>query len=125
MNDPATFSLALPNEAATAHLMADLSLLVGAGDVITLSGDLGAGKTTAARAMIRHLAGDETLEGGALDDILVGRGGRDTVLYHGLREETQLLRQADGSWLAVGPDGLVIAGTATAPRRRPANVTLN
>jgi peroxidase len=48
---------------------------------------------------------DETLEGGALDDILVGRGGRDTVLYHGLREETQLLRQADGSWLAVGPDG--------------------
>ena len=50
-------------------------------------------------------AGDETLEGGTLDDILVGRGGRDTVLYHGLREETQLLRQADGSWLAVGPDG--------------------
>ncbi|MCJ2008875.1 ATP-dependent chaperone ClpB [Methylobacterium sp. J-092] len=27
--------------------------------------------------------------------------------------------------VAVGPDGLVIAGTATAPRRRPANVTLN
>ncbi|WP_431269541.1 peroxidase family protein [Dankookia sp. P2] len=48
---------------------------------------------------------DETLEGGALDDILVGRGGRDTVVYHGLREETQLHRQADGSWLAVGPDG--------------------
>ncbi len=62
MTDPATFSLALPNEAATAHLMADLALLVGPGDVVTLTGDLGAGKTTAARAMIRYLAGDETLE---------------------------------------------------------------
>ena len=57
-----TFSLTLPNEAATAHLMADLALLVGAGDIITLSGDLGAGKTTAARAMIRYLADDEELE---------------------------------------------------------------
>ena len=42
--------------------MADLALLVGPGDVITLSGDLGAGKTVAARAMIRYLAGDETVE---------------------------------------------------------------
>src|SRR6476619_5442838 len=62
MTEPATFSLALPNETATARLMADLALLVGAGDVITLSGDLGAGKTAAARAMIRYLAGDDTLE---------------------------------------------------------------
>ena len=62
MTDPTTFSLALPNETATAHLMADLALLIGPGDVVTLSGDLGAGKTAAARAMIRYLAGDETLE---------------------------------------------------------------
>src|SRR3978361_1123521 len=62
MMDPATFSLARANETATAQLMADLALLIGAGDVITLSGDLGAGKTAAARAMIRYLAGDETLE---------------------------------------------------------------
>ena len=62
MTDPTTFSLALANETATAHLMADLALLIGPGDVITLSGDLGAGKTAAARAMIRYLAGDDALE---------------------------------------------------------------
>ena len=62
MTVPATFSLALSNETATANLMADLVLLIGPGDVITLSGDLGAGKTAAARAMIRYLAGDDALE---------------------------------------------------------------
>ena len=62
MTSPATFSIALSNEAATARLMADLALLIGPGDVITLSGDLGAGKTAAARAMIRYLADDEALE---------------------------------------------------------------
>lgn len=57
-----TFSVALADETSTAHLMADLALLIGPGDVITLSGDLGAGKTTAARALIRYLADDEELE---------------------------------------------------------------
>jgi tRNA threonylcarbamoyl adenosine modification protein YjeE len=62
MSAPTTFSLALANETATAHLMADLALLIGPGDLITLSGDLGAGKTAAARAMIRYLAGDDDIE---------------------------------------------------------------
>ena len=62
MTASTTFSLALSNETATAHLMADLALLIGPGDVITLSGDLGAGKTAAARAMIRYLADDDALE---------------------------------------------------------------
>jgi hypothetical protein len=62
MSDLTTFSLALSNETATAHLMADLALLIGPGDVITLTGDLGAGKTAAARALIRYLAGDDALE---------------------------------------------------------------
>ena len=57
-----TFSVALKNETATAQLMADLALLIGPGDVVTLSGDLGAGKSAAARAMIRYLADDEELE---------------------------------------------------------------
>jgi tRNA threonylcarbamoyl adenosine modification protein YjeE len=62
MTAPTTFSLALSNETATAQLMADLALLIGPGEVITLSGDLGAGKTAAARALIRYLADDDTLE---------------------------------------------------------------
>jgi len=62
MTGPATFSLALANETATASLMADLALLIGPGDVITLSGDLGAGKTAAARALIRYLASDDSVE---------------------------------------------------------------
>src|SRR5580700_6319967 len=62
MIGPSTFSLALANETATASLMADLALLIGAGDVITLSGDLGAGKTAAARALIRYLSSDDSVE---------------------------------------------------------------
>ena len=62
MSAPATFSVALAGETATAQLMAEIALLIRPGDVVTLSGDLGAGKTTAARALIRYLAGDDELE---------------------------------------------------------------
>src|SRR5689334_21594783 len=62
MTGTATYSVELADETATARLMADLALLIGPGDVIALSGDLGAGKTAAARALIRYLADDDSME---------------------------------------------------------------
>lgn len=55
-----TLCIPLPDETETAALGARLAILVRPGDVIALSGDLGAGKTTLARALIRRLAGADT-----------------------------------------------------------------
>lgn len=54
-------ALALPDLAATARLGAALSRRLAVGDVVALHGDLGAGKTELARAIIRAASGDEAL----------------------------------------------------------------
>ena len=52
----------LPDDLATASFGAELADGLRPGDLVLLEGDLGAGKTALARAIIRRLAGDEALE---------------------------------------------------------------
>ena len=51
----------LPDEAATAALAARIAALARPGDVIALKGELGAGKTSFARAFIRARAGRDEI----------------------------------------------------------------
>jgi tRNA threonylcarbamoyladenosine biosynthesis protein TsaE len=56
-----TFSLPLADETATEQLGATLAARLRPGDVVGLKGELSAGKTTLARAILRAAAGDPDL----------------------------------------------------------------
>lgn len=57
-----TITVDLKDAAATDQLGEDLALALRVGDCLALSGDLGAGKSSLARALIRAMAEDEALE---------------------------------------------------------------
>ena len=56
-----SYAAMLANERELRRLVIDIAVALESGDLITLSGDLGAGKTAFARALIRHLAGDASI----------------------------------------------------------------
>ncbi len=60
--DDGTISLFLEDEAATIRFGEDLALALKAGECLALSGDLGAGKSSLARAFLRAMADDDQLE---------------------------------------------------------------
>ncbi|RKE79843.1 tRNA (adenosine(37)-N6)-threonylcarbamoyltransferase complex ATPase subunit type 1 TsaE [Rhizobium sp. AG855] len=59
---PDLIELVLPDETATVELGEDLALALQAGDCVALWGDLGAGKSTLCRALLRAVADDPDLE---------------------------------------------------------------
>jgi tRNA threonylcarbamoyl adenosine modification protein YjeE len=62
VEDSSAWEIALPDEAATLALGRYLADELRPGDVLALSGGLGSGKTTLARAIVRALAGEDALE---------------------------------------------------------------
>ncbi|MCB1464318.1 MAG: tRNA (adenosine(37)-N6)-threonylcarbamoyltransferase complex ATPase subunit type 1 TsaE [Nitratireductor sp.] len=57
-----TIEQILISEEETERFGSDIAMALGAGDTIALRGELGAGKTTLARGLIRQLADDDELE---------------------------------------------------------------
>ena len=57
-----TFDIFLADEAATIRFGEDMAMALKRGDYVALSGDLGAGKSTFSRALIRTIADDAFLE---------------------------------------------------------------
>lgn len=72
----------LPDEDATALLGNDLAAALRPGDVVALRGDLGAGKTALARAIIRTLAGRPELEVPSPTFTLVQRYDTNPPVHH-------------------------------------------
>lgn len=61
-NWPSHWIIEAPDQAATERIAAEIARLIRPGDLITLGGGLGVGKTTFARALIRSLCEDPGLE---------------------------------------------------------------
>lgn len=100
----------LADETATAALANDIAAMIGAGDLVTLSGDLGAGKTTFARALIRKIVGDPELETPSPTFTLmqIYEGGPFSIVHADLYRIKSPDELADLGWDEAADDALVL-----------------
>src|SRR4051794_39323724 len=84
----------LPDEQATASLASRLAALAREGDVIALEGELGAGKTSFARAFIRARGGGETVPSPTFTLVQIYEIG-DVPIWH---IDAYRLRDPDEIW---------------------------
>ena len=75
-------TLDLPDDAATAALGARIGEAARPGDVVALMGDLGAGKTTLARGLIRRLAGANTEAPSPTFTLVQSYAAPDFAIWH-------------------------------------------
>ncbi|MBM3550726.1 MAG: tRNA (adenosine(37)-N6)-threonylcarbamoyltransferase complex ATPase subunit type 1 TsaE [Alphaproteobacteria bacterium] len=114
----AVWRLDVGSEAETIELAQELSTLVRGGDAVMLSGDLGAGKTTFARAMIRALVEDPILEAPSPTFTLMQiyeRAGKRVVHadFYRLENAAEL---ADIGWEEATDDAIVLVEWAERAR---------
>jgi tRNA threonylcarbamoyladenosine biosynthesis protein TsaE len=84
----------LPDEAATSALAARIAKLARAGDVIALEGELGAGKTSFARAFIRARGGAEDVPSPTFTLVRVYELGESTIWHF----DCYRLRHPEEAW---------------------------
>jgi tRNA threonylcarbamoyl adenosine modification protein YjeE len=109
-NATASWRTEVSDEAATIALAKDIAPLLERGDVVTLTGDLGSGKTTFARALIRELVGDPELETPSPTYTLVqSYEGKDYRIAHAdlyrIQNSSELIELG---WEEVAEDALVL-----------------
>jgi len=100
--------LDLPSEPATAALAAWLAPMLKAGDVVALSGPLGAGKTAFARALIRALTGAEEVPSPTFTLVQSYEGAAGRIHHFDLYRVASPDELVEIGWDEAPADGIVL-----------------
>jgi hypothetical protein len=106
----ATWVIDLPDLGSTERFAREIAERLGPNDLVTLTGDLGSGKTTFARALIRALKADPQLEvpSPTFTLLQVYDGGRFPIVHCDLYRINQPAELHELGWSEVGEGALVL-----------------